>query len=68
MTNQAVPAIDGDVEILDAKRIVFLKRVSDGAVYGETRYQIEFPNLNYADEADQRFGDRLQRPDDSLRP
>lgn len=46
--------IDGDVEILDAKRVVFLKRVSDGAVYGETRYQIEFPNLNYADEVDQR--------------
>lgn len=47
--------IDGDVEILDAKRVVFLKRVSDGAVYGETRYQIEFPNLNYADEVDQRL-------------
>lgn len=48
-------SIDGDVEILDAKRVVFLKRVSDGAVYGETRYQIEFPNLNYSDEVDQRL-------------
>jgi hypothetical protein len=46
---------DGDVEILDAKRIVFLKRVSDGALYGETRYQIDFPSLNYSDETDQRL-------------
>lgn len=46
--------VDGEVEILDAKRIVFIKRLSDGAIYGETRYQIDFPNLTYSDDDDQR--------------
>ena len=48
-------SIDDTVEVLDAKRLVFLRRVSDGAIYGETRYQIEFPTLNPSNEVDQRI-------------
>ena len=46
--------IDGEVEILDSKRVVFFRRKSDGALYGETRYQVEFPNLTFNVEPDQR--------------
>lgn len=45
--------IEGDIEILDANRIVFMKRLTDGAIYGETRYQVAFPNLSYTDDSDQ---------------
>jgi DNA polymerase III sliding clamp (beta) subunit (PCNA family) len=44
----------GEIEILDATRVVFMRRVSDGALYAETRYQVEFPKLNYTEEQDQR--------------
>ena len=46
--------IDCEVEILDAKRIVFIRRSVDNAVYGETRYQINFPKLSPPDSSNQR--------------
>ena len=48
------PIGDDEIEILDAKRTVFMKRLSDGAVLGETRFQNNFPTLNPPDDTDQR--------------
>ena len=47
-------SIEGDVEILENERNLFLKRAADGAVYGETRYQVDYPNLSPPSNEDQR--------------
>jgi len=44
---------EGDVEILESDRNLFMKR-SDGATYGETRYQANYPNLSPPPSEDQR--------------
>ena len=46
--------VDGDVEVLDATRVVFIRRLSDNAVYGETRYMVNFPKLTPPATVDQR--------------
>lgn len=47
-------SVDGEVEILETDRHVYLKRLADGAVYGEVRFQIEYPKVVSPPETDQQ--------------
>lgn len=46
--------VDGEVEILESERAVYFKRLHDGAVLGETRYQVKFPDVSPPPDKDQR--------------
>lgn len=45
---------DEDIEIFDEPRAGFIKRLSDDAIMGETRFQTKFPNMPNPDDKDQR--------------